>query len=186
MTCSTVEKTEQLCDQYVDLLQRWSDVHNLTAMHSREQIQQQLIDQSLQLQPYLRGTIADIGTGAGIPGIPLAIARPDLQFTLIDSRSKKTAFIEHVVQQLRLNNVDVVNSRVEDCNLPAFDSIISRALGSFSYICNITKSLCHSSTRLLCIRGQFDQSELVNVQMKLVESIALSSDRENNLVIMQP
>ena len=185
MTSSALENTEQLCSQYLDMLQRWNAVHNLTAIHSRQQMQQQLIDQSLQLQAYLSGTVADIGTGAGIPGIPLAIARPDLQFTLIDSRSKKTTFIEQAVKQLGLNNVEVVNARIEDCKLQSFDSIISRALGSFSYICKITTDLRHSSTRLLCIRGRFDPAELATVPLQLIESIALSSDRENNLVIMQ-
>lgn len=180
------KNTEHLCAQYLDMLQRWNAVHNLTAISSRQQMQQQLIDQSLQLQSFLSGTVADIGTGAGIPGIPLAIARPDLQFTLIDSRSKKTTFLELVVQQLGLKNVDVVNARIEDCQLPAFDSIISRALGSFSYIDTVTTGLRHSSTRLLCIRGRFDPAEIASVQLQLVESIALSSDRENNLVIMQP
>ena len=149
-------------------------------------MQQQLIDQSFLLLPHLVGRVVDLGTGAGIPGIPLAIARPDMSFTLIDSRTKKTVFLQQVVSALNLTNVNVVNTRMEDYRLEPFDTLLCRALGSLSYIETVSTTLRHKDSRLLCVRGTFDTTELDSTSLRMIDCIALSTDRQNNLVIMTP
>jgi 16S rRNA (guanine527-N7)-methyltransferase len=120
---------------YVALLEKWNRTHNLTAIRDRAQmITHHLLD-SLAVLPYLPVDaglrLADVGSGGGLPGIPLAIARPDWFVTLIDSNHKKTVFLNQVVIELMLPNVEVVTSRVEDV-APAkpFDVVMSRAYSS--------------------------------------------------------
>ena len=186
MNTTISAKAQQGCQQYLELLAHWNKVHNLTALRDRQTMQQQLIDQSLLLLPHLVGRVVDLGTGAGIPGIPLAIARPDMSFTLIDSRTKKTVFLQQVVSTLGLTNVRVVNTRMEDCQLEPFDTLVCRALGSLSYIDTVSAKLRHKDSRLLCVRGAFDAAELNDTSLRMTDCITLSTDRQNNLVIMTP
>src|SRR5690242_7700037 len=100
--------------RYVELLERWNQAYNLTAVRDPgEMVPKHLLD-SLAVLPFVaKGPVADVGTGAGLPGIPLAVARPDLKFTLIDSNGKKTRFVTQAVAELKLGNVAVVQSRAE-------------------------------------------------------------------------
>lgn len=115
---------------FLALLERWSRVHNLTAIRDpAEAIGRHLLE-SLELAPLLRGgSVADVGTGAGLPGMPLAIAEPARQFTLIESRAKRVAFLRHVVGALGLTNVTVAHCRVEDLRPERpFATVLARAL----------------------------------------------------------
>ena len=99
---------------YVELIIKWNRAYNLTSVRDPQDILVRHIFDSLSALPYLEGdSIADVGSGAGLPGIPLALANPDRHFTLIDSNGKKARFLFHVVHTLRLANVSVINERVE-------------------------------------------------------------------------
>ena len=130
---ASAEQCRQL-GQFIALLAKWNKVYNLTAIRGVEQmISEHLLD-SLSLTPYVRGPrLLDVGTGGGLPGIPLAILLPEIEFVLIDSNAKKTRFVQQVVIELKLNNVEVVCSRIEDYRpavLPA--QISSRAFASLA------------------------------------------------------
>ena len=118
--------------RFVNLISKWNKVYNLTSIKNFDEMLKKHILDSLVINKYLIGKkIADIGTGAGLPGIPLAIANPEKTFMLLDSRSKRTTFLNQVKIELKLNNVNIVTSRVENYNKDKFDVIISRAFSSF-------------------------------------------------------
>src|SRR5512134_2442486 len=115
--------------RYLQLMEKWNRVYNLTAIRERLQMVYQHLLDSLAIVPHVRpNNVLDVGSGAGLPGIPLAIARPELQVTLIDSIAKKTAFLLQVKAELGLANLKVVTGRVEDYRPEAdFDVVTSRA-----------------------------------------------------------
>src|SRR5215472_15037920 len=115
--------------EYVELLQRWNQAYNLTAVRDPAEMVVKHILDSLAVLPHVqRGPVQDVGAGAGLPGIPLAIARPDLGFTLLDSNGKKTRFIVQAKAGLGLHNVEVVQARAEDYRPPGpFATVLSRA-----------------------------------------------------------
>lgn len=135
---------------YIALLLKWNKAYNLTAITAPDEIASKHIADSLIISPFLKGNeIIDIGTGAGLPGIPLAIVNPDKHFTLLDSNGKKIRFLKHVKQQLGLNNVSPVHSRVENFQAEqCFSSVLSRA---FASICDMLRG----SEHLVCADGRF-------------------------------
>ncbi len=147
---------------YVQLLHKWNRVYNLTAVRDpRAMVIRHLFD-SLAVVPYVRGPrIADVGSGAGLPGIPLAIALPQCHFTLIDSAAKRARFMTQAVVELQLTNVEVVQSRVEDFRPEAlFDSIISRAFASLRDMLEGTVHLCAQDGVFLALKGAYPEAEL--------------------------
>jgi 16S rRNA (guanine527-N7)-methyltransferase len=114
------------------------------------------------VQPFLRGTrVLDVGTGAGFPGLPLAIANPSRQFILLDSTAKKLKFIEHVTQLLGINNVTTVHERVEKYQVTTrFDTILSRAVGPVDRFVKWSGRLCVGGGRLLAMKGRYPTDEL--------------------------
>ena len=135
---------------YLHLLVKWNRAYNLTAVRQPEQMVTRHLLDSLVIGPYLQGPrILDVGTGAGLPGIPLALAYPDLHFTLLDSNGKKIRFVTQAVAELGLTNVDVIQSRIEafqpECR---FDTITARAYASI-------EELISQTTRLLADKGQY-------------------------------
>jgi 16S rRNA (guanine527-N7)-methyltransferase len=123
-------------DRYLDLLEKWNRVYNLTAIRKRERMVTHHVLDSLAVLPHLRGPrVLDVGSGAGLPGIPIAIASPALRVTLLEANHKKSAFLTQAIGELRLANADVVTERVESWSTAVrFDTIVSRAfaeLGEF-------------------------------------------------------
>lgn len=149
----------------VDELSRWSRAYNLTSIRERSEIVTRHILDSLAIHADLRGsTVADIGTGAGFPGLPLAIASPERRFTLIDSNGKKVRFVEHAVRELDLGNVRVVQARAEDMHPEVpFDTVVARAFAPLPELLAKVRGLAGPETRLLAMKGRFPREELAAV-----------------------
>lgn len=146
----------------LDELDDWNQRMNLTAIRERsQQITKHLLD-SLSIQPHLHGErMADIGTGAGFPGLPLAIANPHMHFTLVDSTAKKLKFIDHVAQLLHTSNVETVHARAENYRpKERFDCVISRAVGPVATFVKWSGHLCVGGGRLLAMKGRHPADEL--------------------------
>jgi len=154
---------QQALLDYRDLLVKWNRAYNLTAVRDPgEMIQRHLLD-SLAVLAHLddRDTL-DVGTGAGLPGIPLAIARPDLRFVLLDSNGKKTRFVRHARRELGLSNVEVVNARVEQYrNAPS--QIISRAFAALPDMLEALAPLITDGSRILAMKAAAADQELARL-----------------------
>ena len=149
----------------LDELERWNRKVNLTAIRDRaEMVRAHLVD-SLAVRFYLRGTdILDIGTGAGFPGLPLAIAEPERRFTLLDSNSKKVAFVEHVSGLLGLDNVSVSRSRAEDfAPGKRFDTVVARAVGALPKLLAIAGHHVGEDGGFVALKGRYPAAELEQV-----------------------
>ena len=148
---------------YLALLARWNATYNLTAIRDpRDMVAKHLLD-SLAMQPFVRGlrTLADLGTGPGLPGIPLAIATPALQVTLVESNGKKARFLREAVRQLKLANVQVAESRIEAFRPEAtFDAITARALATLPLILELGGHLPGPNGRLLAMKGVLPEDEI--------------------------
>jgi len=154
-----------LLQHYLQLLQRWNAVYNLTAVRNAAQMQLLHIDDSLSVAEFIRGeNCLDVGSGAGLPGIPLAIMQPQRQFTLLDTNGKKTRFMQQAVLELGLKNVKVVQTRVEAWAAPTtFDAIISRAFASIADFVNGTGMHLAPAGTLYAMKGRYPQSELAEL-----------------------
>lgn len=147
---------------YLALLDRWNRTYNLTAVRDpREMIGKHLLD-SLSMWPHVRdGRLADLGTGPGLPGIPLALARPGLQVTLVESNGKKTRFLREVVRQLGLENVRVLEARAEAVDEPgAYGQVTARAMDTLAGILAVGGHLLAPDGRLLAMKGQAPDAEI--------------------------
>jgi 16S rRNA (guanine527-N7)-methyltransferase len=149
----------------LDELDDWNQRMNLTAIRERgQQVTKHLLD-SLAVHDHLRGaSVADIGTGAGFPGLPLALVMPQLQFTLVDSTAKKLKFIEHAAQTLGLHNVQTVHTRAEVYRpKQRFDNVVSRAVGPLETFVKWSGHLCVGGGRLLAMKGRYPTDELAHI-----------------------
>jgi 16S rRNA (guanine527-N7)-methyltransferase len=147
---------------HLDLVDEWSGRMNLTAIRERSQQLTKHVLDSLSVAPWLRGArVVDVGSGAGFPGIPLAIARPGMHFALLDSTGKKCRFLEHVRDQLQLGNVEVVQSRAEAYRPDErFDIVLARAVGPTSDLVRNAGHLVAGGGRLLAMKGRDPAEEL--------------------------
>lgn len=158
---------EASIDQQVKLitlleqLVKWNKAYNLTAIKDpMEGLTLHLLD-SLTVLPFIQQqTILDVGTGAGFPGLPLAIMLPEVKFTLLDSNSKKIRFIRQQIHQLELGNVEVIHSRVEQVKDKLFDGIISRAFASVQDMVKMTQHLLGANGHWLAMKGQYSVQEV--------------------------
>ncbi|MDQ1106880.1 16S rRNA (guanine527-N7)-methyltransferase [Stenotrophomonas rhizophila] len=150
---------------YLALLDRWNRTYNLTAIRDpMEMVTRHLLD-SLAMQPHLeQGTLADLGTGPGLPGIPLAIARPQLQVTLVESNGKKARFMREAVRQLGLANARVAESRAEALAEPgAYDNLTARAMDTLAGIISVGGHLLRPGGRLLAMKGVHPHDEIAQL-----------------------
>ena len=151
--------------QLLDELASWNRHYNLTAITERESmIRAHLLD-SLSAQADLQGTlIADVGTGAGFPGLPLALAQPQRAFTLIDSVAKKTRFVSHSVRVLGLTNVAVLSARAESLTPEQpFDTVVARAFAPLADLLDAVRGLCGPATRVVALKGRYPSDELAEL-----------------------
>lgn len=153
---------------YLLLLDKWNAAYNLTAIRDLDSMVSKHLLDSLAILPWLHGKlILDVGTGAGLPGIPLAITRPEQQFVLLDSNGKKTRFLQEVKRTLRLDNLEVVQSRAENYR-PAqgFDTVVSRAFSSLDQMIFWTRHLIADNGVWLAMKGRYPDTELETIQQK--------------------
>ncbi len=162
-------KHQQQILDYLVLLKKWNRVYNLTAIADEEMIPKHVLD-SLAVLPYICGTrILDVGTGAGLPGLLLAIARPDWQCVLVDSNAKKIRFIKQVIIELKLDNVEAVCSRIENFNdQKLFDTIISRAYSDIQSFYMQTERLCSNGGCLLAMKGKKPEIAEIQASIKII------------------
>lgn len=151
---------------YVALMEKWNKAYNLTAIRDTEKIITHHILDSLAIAPYISGQrILDVGAGAGLPGIPLAMVFPEKHFTPLDSNGKKTRFLTHAVAELELQNVEVVQARVEGYHPDAcFDCVVARAFSSLADLLEKTQHLRCENGRILAMKGRYPTEEIAATQ----------------------
>ena len=150
---------------YIELLEKWNRSFNLSGVKDPLQMVNLHILDSLAISPYLEGnTILDVGSGAGLPGIPLAIFNPDKQFILLDSNGKKTRFLFQVKLALKLDNVSIENRRIEhyDCH-SQIDIVISRAFSSLARLVELCGKATGNKALLLAMKGAYPQQEIAEL-----------------------
>jgi len=176
--------------KYLGELVVWNKAYNLTAVRQPvEMVTRHLLD-SLAILPHVEGRVIDVGSGAGLPGIPLAIANPALHVTLLDSNGKKARFLRHAQRTLPLANVEVVEARAE-AHVPAqrFDAVVSRAFSALGEFLQATAALGTDGGRWLAMKGKLDRKELADVPpgLRVEQEIQLQVpglDEERHLIIV--
>jgi len=161
----------------VELLVKWNKAYNLTSVRDPSQMLVKHILDSIVVSPYLQGdSFIDVGTGPGLPGLPLAILNPDKQFVLLDSLGKRLRFIRQAILSLGLKNVEIVQSRVEEYQPEVgFDCVLSRAFASLEDMLTWCHHLPNENGHFLALKGQYPESEVINLDSKFefIESITL-------------
>ena len=148
----TVEQSATLA-AFVELLLRWNKVHNLTGVRGADEVVDRHLVESFALRALIKGThVADVGSGGGLPGVPLAIAEPERRFTLIESRAKRVHFLRHVVGELKLKNTSVAHSRAEDLHVERpFDTVLARAVAPPAELLSVCRHLTAPGSVLLLL-----------------------------------
>ena len=189
--CSFSPGQETALLAYLALLQRWNRAYNLTAVKDPLQMVVRHVLDSLSVLPWVTGgRLLDAGTGAGLPGVPLAIARPDLEATLLDSAGKKIRFLNHVRRELALENIVPAQARLESFVPPSPpDMIISRAFTDLAAFARAARHLAAATSRILAMKGRYPESELGElpdwVTVESVEKLMVPGLQEDrHLVIM--
>ena len=148
----TAEQSEALA-KFVELLLRWNKVHNLTGVRGADEIVDRHLVESFALRALIQGSrVADVGSGGGLPGVPLAIGEPQRAFTLIESRAKRVHFLRHVVGELKLKNTSVAHSRAEDLHVERpFDTVLARAVAPPAELLSVCRHLTAPGSVLLLL-----------------------------------
>ena len=180
-------------ERYLDLLEKWNRVYNLTAIRGRERMVTHHLLDSAAILPYVKGPrVLDVGSGAGFPGIPFAIANAELQVTLLDANHKKTAFLRQAVAALGLANATVESERVESWRTSArFETIVSRAFSELGEFVAATRRLLAPGGIIAAMKGVYPREEIERlpggVQVVNVVKLAVPGlDAERHLVIVAP
>lgn len=162
MEVTLTERDAERLLQLLDELERWNRTYNLTAITRREDMVTHHLLDSLAIHADLHGSsVADVGTGAGFPGLPLAVLNPERRFTLIDSAGKKIRFVNHAAHALGLTNVAGVHSRVESMHPETpFDTVVTRAFAALPEMLEQVAPLCGPQTRVLAMKGKWPREEI--------------------------
>ena len=188
------ERQQKLLD-YVALITKWNAVHNLTAVREPSEMVTLHILDSLSVLPDISGKrLLDVGAGAGLPSIVLAICSPELQVTAVDAVQKKVSFMRQVKVQLKLENLTVIHCRIEDEKFDEkFDVIISRAFSEIGLFVKLTKHLLADGGKWLAMKGaipqhEFEKSGITPSEIKALKVAGLAAERhllviENKIVI---
>ena len=185
--------TQRRLLDYVALIEKWNRVHNLTAVRdSAQMVGNHLLDCLAVLPHFAPGTVADVGSGAGLPGIPIALARPEHAVTLIESNHKKAAFLRQAVIELSLANVEVVSERVETWQPPRrYDVVISRAFSDLPEFVQLAGRLCAPTGMLVAMKGVHPYEELAQLpglfRLRSVVPLKIPGLRaQRHLVLLDP
>ena len=178
---------------YVDMLHKWNKAYNLTSVRDPNEMLVRHILDSIVVAPYLKGErFIDVGTGPGLPGIPLSIVRPEAHFTLLDSLGKRVRFLRQVQHELALTNITPVQSRVEEFpSEPPFDGVISRAFASLNDMVSWCHHLPGQNGRFYALKGQLPADEIDSLpaefSVESVEKLRVPQlDGERHLVVIKP
>ncbi|EAN3151142.1 16S rRNA (guanine(527)-N(7))-methyltransferase RsmG [Salmonella enterica subsp. houtenae serovar 48:z4,z32:-] len=189
---SLTDHQKTLLVAYVDMLHKWNKAYNLTSVRDPAEMVVRHILDSIVVAPYLQGQLfIDVGTGPGLPGIPLAIVLPDAHFTLLDSLGKRVRFLRQVQHELRLENITPVQSRVEAYpSEPPFDGVISRAFASLNDMVSWCHHLPGEKGRFYALKGQLPEDEIASLpdefSVESVEKLRVPQlEGERHLVIIK-
>ena len=162
--------------EYLALLQKWNKVHNLTAVREPEEMVTLHLLDSLSVMPHIKGErLLDVGSGAGLPGIPLALCMPHLQVTVLDSSHKKTSFMRQAKAELGITNLEVVRGRAEAYRpSQLFDMVISRAFSDLAEFVNLTRHLGQPQAIWLAMKGVYPYEELAQLKAEPVRVVPLN------------
>ncbi len=182
----TSQQIDLLID-YVEMLNKWNKAYNLTAVRDPSEMLIKHIMDSLVVSPYLVGnTFIDVGTGPGLPGIPLAIINPDKQFDLVDSLGKRIRFLKQVQFELKLKNIQPIQRRIEEYNEKKFDGVISRAFASLQDMLTWCKHLPNQQGSFYALKGS--DLDVIPEGFTLKQNIKLTIpelNAERRLMIIQ-
>ncbi|EAZ5304115.1 16S rRNA (guanine(527)-N(7))-methyltransferase RsmG [Salmonella enterica] len=189
---SLTDHQKTLLVAYVDMLNKWNKAYNLTSVRDPNEMLVRHILDSIVVAPYLQGQrFIDVGTGPGLPGIPLAIVLPDAHFTLLDSLGKRVRFLRQVQHELKLENITPVQSRVEAYpSEPPFDGVISRAFASLNDMVSWCHHLPGEKGRFYALKGQLPGDEIASLpddfSVESVEKLRVPQlEGERHLVIIK-
>ena len=178
---------------YVDMLHKWNKAYNLTSVRDPNEMLVRHILDSIVVAPYLKGErFIDVGTGPGLPGIPLSIVRPEVHFTLLDSLGKRVRFLRQVQHELALTNITPVQSRVEEFpSEPPFDGVISRAFASLNDMVSWCHHLPAANGHFYALKGLAQKDEMENLPegygiAEVIELHVPQLEGERHLVVITP
>jgi 16S rRNA (guanine527-N7)-methyltransferase len=180
---------------YLDLLAKWNRVYNLTAIRDRTQMETHHVNDALAVLPFLPQRhdlrMLDVGSGAGVPGVPIAIARPDWKVVLVDANTKRVAFLTQVAIELELRNVTAIASRVEDLNAgDRYDVVISRAFSDVATFARLAAPHVAPDGIIVAMKGVLRSAEMAtlpaDIEVSGTPALQVAGlDAERHLIIMR-
>jgi len=176
-----IEKSEDFyekIDFFAELLLEWNRVHNLTGSITKESVFAQVYDSVFPMTFMQRLTarswgknVLDIGSGAGFPAIPLAIAMPDVKFTLVEPSKKRVSFLNYLKIKLKLTNIDILDKRIEECDKKIYNTITSKAVMSADRLLSLVKEMMDEESVMLLYKGRDTDSETENIKnIKVIDA----------------
>ncbi len=175
---------------YLSSLQRWNNAFNLTAIRSTEEMVVKHLLDSASIIPWIKNPLLDVGTGAGLPGLVVAILRPDIQVHLLDSNGKKIRFLKQVTAELGVSNIHLHYTRVNEYRDEKFPCVVSRAFASLAEMVRHCRHLLCEDGYFLAMKGKFPQAEIDELSegIEIISTIALkipALNEERNLILLR-